>query len=314
MAEQIEEHVALDLHHLSATYKVPAGTGAALTAQARDATQLLVAGLFALPVEKTNEGPVVTLPTATTALPREKPVPVPRAETKWEKFAKDKGIVPNKAKKSRMAWDEERDKWAPTWGYDKAGGEEEDRAIIEVSEADVREGIDPREEARAEKRGRVAKNAAQRDANDARARKKKRGGDPDAALSGLPVDLHDQGRLGKKKGKLGVKGALERAQVATASLGQFDAKVEGEGKRPTGPARGRKRQFLPAAPSGGSDAQRGAAMLAEIERPRARAPKKGQAERMDTHDGDLPNESGFKRKKGKAAAGKMKKITKKRGV
>ena len=55
-------------------------------------------------------------------------------------------------------------------------------------------------------------------------------------------------------------------------------------------------------------------MLAEIERPRARAPKKGQAERMDTHDGDLPNESGFKRKKGKAAAGKMKKITKKRGV
>ena len=25
---------------------------------------------------------------------------------------------------------------------------------------------------------------------------------------------------------------------------------------------------------------------------------------MDTHDGELPNESGFKRKKGKAAAGK----------
>ena len=84
----IEEHVSLDLHHLSATYKVPAETGEALTAQARDATQLLVAGLFALPVEKTNEGPVITLPAATTALPREKPVPQPRAETKWEKFAK----------------------------------------------------------------------------------------------------------------------------------------------------------------------------------------------------------------------------------
>jgi len=35
---------------------------------------------------------------------------------------------------------------------------------------------------------------------------------------------------------------------------------------------------------------------------------------MDTHDGELPNESGFKRKKGKAAAGKSKKITKKRGM
>ena len=78
-ASDIEEHVSLDLHHLSATYKVPAETGEALTAQARDATQLLVAGLFALPVEKTNEGPVITLPAATTALPREKPVPQPRA-------------------------------------------------------------------------------------------------------------------------------------------------------------------------------------------------------------------------------------------
>jgi len=234
----IEEHVSLDLHHLSATYKVPAETGEALTAQARDATQLLVAGLFALPVEKTNEGPVITLPAATTALPREKPVPQPRAETKWEKFAKEKGIAPKK-KRSRMAWDEEREKWAPAWGYDKVGGDEADAPIIEVSERDAAEGVDPREEARAEKKARVAKNAAQRDANDARARKKKRGPEPEGVPSGLPVDLQ-----GKKKGKAGVKGALERAQVATASLGQFDAVVAGEGKRPSGPARGRKRQFL----------------------------------------------------------------------
>ena len=48
--------------------------------------------------------------------------------------------------------------------------------------------------------------------------------------------------------------------------------------------------------------------------PRAKRPGKGEAERMDTHDGELPNESGFKRKKGKAAAGKSKKITKKRGM
>ena len=56
---------------------MPAETGEALTAQARDATQLLVAGLFTLPVEKTNDGPVITLPAATTALPRAKPVPQP---------------------------------------------------------------------------------------------------------------------------------------------------------------------------------------------------------------------------------------------
>ena len=33
---------------------------------------------------------------------------------------------------------------------------------------------------------------------------------------------------------------------------------------------------------------------------------------MDTHDGDLPNSDGFKRKKGRAGAGKMKKVTKAR--
>ena len=208
-----------------------------------------------------------------------------------------------------MAWDEEREKWAPAWGYDKVGGDEADAPIIEVSERDAAEGVDPREEARAEKKARVAKNAAQRDANDARARKKKRGPEPEGVPSGLPVDLQ-----GKKKGKAGVKGALERAQVATASLGQFDAVVAGEGKRPTGPARGRKRQFLSVASARGSDAARASAILQDLERPRAKRPGKGEAERMDTHDGELPNESGFKRKKGKAAAGKSKKITKKRGM
>ena len=156
---------------------------------------------------------------------------------------------------------------------------------------------------------RAAENAAQRDANDARARKKKRGPEPEGVPSGLPVDLQ-----GKKKGKAGVKGALERAQVATASLGQFDAVVAGEGKRPSGPARGRKRQFLSVASARGSDAARASAILQDLERPRAKRPGKGEAERMDTHDGELPNESGFKRKKGKAAAGKSKKITKKRGM
>ena len=45
----------------------------------------------------------------------------------------------------------------------------------------------------------------------------------------------------------------------------------------------------------------------------AKRPAKGEAEVMDTHDGELPNQDGFKRKKGKAGQGKAKKITKKRG-
>ena len=47
--------------------------------------------------------------------------------------------------------------------------------------------------------------------------------------------------------------------------------------------------------------------LEEIRRPTASKPKKGEKEVMDTHDGELPNQGGFKRKKGLAARGKDKK-------
>ena len=37
-------------------------------------------------------------------LPREKPVPKPRPPTKWEKYAREKGI--NKRKKDKKVWDD----------------------------------------------------------------------------------------------------------------------------------------------------------------------------------------------------------------
>ena len=53
-------------------------------------------------------------------------------------------------------------------------------------------------------------------------------------------------------------------------------------------------------------------MMTDVLKPRAKAPRKGQKERMDTHDGEMPVD--FKRKKGRGAAGKVTKITKKRAV
>jgi regulator of ribosome biosynthesis len=55
------------------------------------------------------------LPKPTTVLPREKPAPKPKEETRWEAFAKEKGI--KKRKRERMVWDEEKKEWAPRWGY-----------------------------------------------------------------------------------------------------------------------------------------------------------------------------------------------------
>ena len=126
----------------------PKSTAASLE-RGRDVLQRLVADLFSLPSESDVNGRFVQLPRGTTGFPRTKPLPPQeKPMTKWEKFAKEKGIAPKK-KRSRMAWDEEREKWAPAWGYDKVGGDEADAPIIEVSERDAAEGVDPREEARA---------------------------------------------------------------------------------------------------------------------------------------------------------------------
>lgn len=52
-----------------------------------------------------EEAIVVKLPPMVFVLPREKHVPKPRPLTKWQEFAKEKGIT--KKKKSKLTWDEE---------------------------------------------------------------------------------------------------------------------------------------------------------------------------------------------------------------
>jgi hypothetical protein len=50
-----------------------------------------------------------------TPLPREKHVPEAKPLTKWEKFAKEKGI--KKTKKSRKVYDEQTKEYLPAFGY-----------------------------------------------------------------------------------------------------------------------------------------------------------------------------------------------------
>lgn len=61
-----------------------------------------------------------------------KPLPAANKETRWEKFAKEKGI--QNRKRARMLWDEEAQEWRPRWGYKKANGGVEDMAIVEVKQ------------------------------------------------------------------------------------------------------------------------------------------------------------------------------------
>jgi regulator of ribosome biosynthesis len=62
-----------------------------LLSLARDNTQLLINSIWQLETERVEDAVIAKFPPPTYKLPREKPAPKPKAMTKWEKYAKDKG-------------------------------------------------------------------------------------------------------------------------------------------------------------------------------------------------------------------------------
>jgi regulator of ribosome biosynthesis len=121
---------------------------------ARDNVQLLVNQLFNLPYDMDNLiGMVALLPDQTTAIPREKHVPEPKPLTKWQKFAKEKGI--KNTKKSRMVYDEESEEYRPRFGY-KSKSDLSDWAIPVKDNEDPY--ADPFAKAKLDKTSRILKN------------------------------------------------------------------------------------------------------------------------------------------------------------
>jgi regulator of ribosome biosynthesis len=285
-----------------------------LLSSAQRNTQLLINELFKLPQESSTEGPVAKLPAVeTSSLPREKPIPKPKAETKWERFAKEKGITGRK--RSRKVWDEEQGEWKPLWGYQRAGQGAESYGIVELKEGDG-DDHDPWSKARGEKRSRVAKNETARMKNKERAAGKGgRKGDASNILSGIPVDM-----AGGKRGKANTSAALARAQVSTASLGKFDAKRSGEVAKPQ---KGGKRAFKPLTTPAESEAVTNASILRRVVAAKGKSKAAGKGAVAATaakgrgelamYDAIHGNDEDSRRKrKGKAAAGKFKKATKSR--
>ena len=119
------------------------------------------------------------LPTETSRLPREKPIPEPKPLTNWEKFAAQKGIK-NK-KKERMVYDDNEDKWAPRFGYKSAKNTEMENPVMVVKTGQD-PYADPWERAREDKKLRVDKNKLSQQKNIERASGKpshKRGAKPE---------------------------------------------------------------------------------------------------------------------------------------
>lgn len=71
----------------------------------RDNVQLIVNELWQQPTERFEETIVAKLPAPSFVLPRQKKCPVARPLTKWEQFAKEKGI--KKTKKDKKVYDDE---------------------------------------------------------------------------------------------------------------------------------------------------------------------------------------------------------------
>jgi regulator of ribosome biosynthesis len=134
----------------------------------RDNVQLLVNGIWELPTERLDEHIVAKLPKSSFALPRARKLPVPRQLTKWEQFAKDKGI--KKRVKDKKVYDTELDKWVPTYGYQAYKADKEKNWCLEVPQ-----NVDPMTDMFQKKKDlkneRVAKNEISRMKNIARAQK-----------------------------------------------------------------------------------------------------------------------------------------------
>ncbi|CAL8312405.1 unnamed protein product [Merluccius merluccius] len=198
-----------------------------LRALARDNTQLLVNEIWKLPTERVGEAVVVRLPDPVARLPREKPAPRPRPPTKWEEFAKLKGI---KKKKNRdnLVWDEVAKEWKRRFGFKRARDDTKEWLIEVPATADPNE--DQFAKRNAAKKERVARNELNRLRNIARAQKVK----PPAA--GLPPPA------GGQSSKADLVAAADVAMASTASHGRFQERLPKE--KPHRNA-GKKRQFEP---------------------------------------------------------------------
>merc|ERR1719462_937309 len=193
---------------------------------ARDSAQILFNKIWELPTERKEDAILSKLPAPTTILPREKPVPKPRAETRFEKFAKMKGMT--KRKKDKLVYDEQTGKWKRRHGYDRAN--DKDKVWLMPYKKTEDSNVDLFETKAEEKKERVAKNELQRLRNLARASGMKKVPGIGATPSEKPSKLE----LGRQ---------LLTAKKATASIGKFESKLPKE--KPLKGGEGKKRQFAP---------------------------------------------------------------------
>jgi regulator of ribosome biosynthesis len=250
----------------------------------------------------------------------------------------------NKEKRSQKVFDEESGEWKFRHGYNRANDVKE-WPIMEVNPNDD-PNADPWEKDREAKRTRVNKNMESRMRNEERAgnmskgtttrslksKEKTReagraGGGAKILPAGVPVDLRsarggDEKLSAAQRGKTSITAALAATQRSTASLGKFDKTREGEPEKKKAITSVKKRKLETSTDTRvmATEGERGMKVLKSVIDgggvAKEKMRKKGQLAKGETaYDYDYDDglgASSFRKKKGRAGAGKMKKMTKKR--
>jgi regulator of ribosome biosynthesis len=139
----------------------------------RDGAQVLINQLLTTcAITSTPAGVLLSLPPTTTPLPREKPVPAPKPETKWSAFAKRRGIKPKTREQRRnQQYNEATGEFERKWGYKGANKAGQDDAIIEVKAKDEAERMEKGTSVRGDKRREIREKVKR---NERRERKNQR--------------------------------------------------------------------------------------------------------------------------------------------
>lgn len=246
-----------------------------------------------LPTETSDTGPLCILPTKEVfSLPRTRKVPEPKPETRWESFARERGI--KKHKKERMVYDETAEEFKPRFGYKRAKAGVEDLAIVEVADG-ADPTADPWAAARKDKKDRVKHNLKNQMRNMMKAERTAKGGkkgyDPES-VPGIPIEFNASAG---KRGKAGVRKALQLAQHSTASMGRFDEMREGEPERKMS---GKKRSFRDNLSAVGSEKTVMKSQLRIVE-DKISKKARGVTNSLAAYEGILPDAPGLAFKKGK---------------
>lgn len=163
---------------------------ATLRAIARDGAQtLLNTFLTTCSITSTSDGLVMALPPTTQQLPRWKPLPKPKQPTKWELFARKKGIgkyggsgkggAALEERRKNMVYDEEKGEWVKRWGYKGKNKDEENDWLVELDDKTIKreseglggEGQSVRGEGRRERKERIKRQDRRQRNNERRNRK-----------------------------------------------------------------------------------------------------------------------------------------------